>query len=247
MKNHLIHGAAARHDTEQVAAKQAGKLAGALLATLFGAIVSATAAPTPAASDILAVARLQQARQQMDLQGQIRQDALVVPFRITQTGSVVKYSFANPPSALLLHLDDKDSRLEELRPGKTDTITAAEFGRSVRGTSITYEDLALKFLYWPDAQVVGRETVRTRRCWKLLLKAPSRASQYGKVLLWVDEASSALMQMEGYDWKGRLVKRFEVISAQKIEGRWFLKQMRIETLKPGSDEVTARAYLEIKK
>jgi len=53
--------------------------------------------------------------------------------------------------------------------------------------------------------------------------------------------------MEGYDWRGRLAKRFEVISVQKIEGQWFLKQMRIEELQPGTGKVQSRTYLEINK
>ena len=48
-----------------------------------------------------------------------------------------------------------------------------------------------------------------------------------------DKASGALMRMEGYDWNVQIVKRFEVVSAQKIDNRWFLKQMRIEELQPG--------------
>ena len=55
------------------------------------------------------------------------------------------------------------------------------------------------------------------------------------------------MRMEAYDRRGQLGKRFEVVSAQKIEGRWFLKQMRIETLQPGSAKIASRTYLEIKK
>ena len=55
------------------------------------------------------------------------------------------------------------------------------------------------------------------------------------------------MRIEGYDWQGRIIKRFEVVSAQKIEGRWFLKQMRIEELQPGTNVALARSYLEIKK
>jgi hypothetical protein len=38
-----------------------------------------------------------------------------------------------------------------------------------------------------------------------------------------------------------------VISAQKIEGRWFLKQMRIEQIAPDTHQVQSRTYLEIKK
>ena len=219
----------------------------AALAFAFLPAMMAHADAAPSAKEILSTVRLQQVQQRVDLQGQLRQGATVVPFRLTQEGPLIKYSFANPASALLLHLDDKDSRLEELTSTGVEKITPAQFDRKVRGTAVTYEDLAFKFLYWPNAQVAGEETIRTRACWKLKLSAPSRQSQYSYVLLWVDKASGALMQMEGYDWSGRLSKRFEVISAQKIDGRWFLKQMRIEQMQPGADTVQSRTYLEIKK
>jgi len=47
--------------------------------------------------------------------------------------------------------------------------------------------------------VTGEETIRTRNCWKLELKPPSRQSQYSNVYLWVDKEGGALMRMEGYD------------------------------------------------
>lgn len=204
-------------------------------------------AAAPSAQEILSAVRLQQTRQEVDLQGQLRQDALVVPFRLTMEGAVVRYSFANPTEALQLRLGEKDSRLEEINRSGVENVSAAALDQKVRGTAVTYADLALKFLYWPDGRVLGEETIRTRKCWKLQLSAPSRDSQYGNVLLWVDEEGGALMRMEGYDWNGKLAKRFEVISAQKIEGRWFLKQMRVEALDPATGKVQARCYLEIRK
>ena len=67
------------------------------------------------------------------------------------------------------------------------------------------------------------------------------------MLLWVDQRGGALMRLEGFDWNQKLGKRFEVISGQKIEGRWFLKQMRIEDYHPDTGRVRTRTYLEIKK
>lgn len=217
------------------------------IALLLALALVAAAEPPPSAQEILATVRMQQARQEIDLQGQLRQDATVVPFRLTQTGPVIKYSFANPPGALQLRLGETASRLEELSQSGVEKITPAQFDHKVRGTAITYEDLALKFLYWSDARVLGEEQVRSRRCWKLELRPPSHDSQYSSVLLWVDKNTGAFMEMEGYDWQGRLIKRFEVISAQKIEGRWFLKQMRIEELQAVTHKVQSRTYLEIKK
>src|SRR5688572_17181442 len=152
-------------------------------------------AALPSAREILESVRLQQAQQQLELEGQLREGDKVFPFRLTQTGPVIRYSFSNPEQALQLRLGDNDSRLEEVTKEGVEKIAAAEFDRKVRGTSVTYEDLALKFLYWPDARVTGENSIRSRNCWKLELKAPSRQSQYSNVYLWVDKASGAIMRM----------------------------------------------------
>ena len=97
------------------------------------------------------------------------------------------------------------------------------------------------------ARVLGEDNLRTRHCWKVQLRAPGRSAQYSNVILWIDQQGGALMRLEGYDWDLKLAKRFEVVSAQKIEGRWFLKQMRIEELDPATGKTRSRTYLEIKK
>jgi hypothetical protein len=211
------------------------------------AVVPLFAETPPSAKAILASVRMIESRQQIDLQGQLRQDEVVIPFRLVQDGSLIRYSFTNPDEALQLRLGEKSSRLDLVTDAGTEKVGVSKLGERIRGTIVTYGDLAFKFLYWSAARVLGEENVRTRKCWKLQLRAPSRDSQYSNVLLWVDKASGALMRMEGYDWKAQLIKRFEVVSAQKIEGRWLLKQMRIEQLQPGTNHVTARAYLEIKR
>ncbi len=219
------------------------------IAFIAAILVSTTPAkadpPTPA--DILDQVRLQQAQQQLDLQGQLRVDANVIPFRITQTGPVIRYTFYNPPEVLQLRLGEKSSSLDLVLENSTKKFSASRLDDRIGGTAVTYGDLALKFLYWPRAEILGEETIRTRACWKLRLQPPSRAAQYSNVLLWVDKEGGAMMRIEAYDWQGRLTKRFEVVSAQKIEGRWFLKQMRIEDLQPGTNKVLSRTYLEIKK
>src|SRR5713101_7603903 len=199
-----------------------------------------SAAPPPSAKEILDSVRMLEAREQIDLEGQLREDEKVIPFHLTQTGPLIRYSFSNPEEVLQLRLGENGSRLDLMTDSGAETIAASKLDQKIRGTGVTYEDLALKFLYWSNAHVLGDETVRTRSCWKLQLHAPSRESQYSNVFLSVDKASGALMRMEGYDWNAQLIKRFEVVSAQKIEGRWFLKQMRVEQLQPGTNHVLSR-------
>jgi len=218
-----------------------------VIAIYFGLGVSIFAESQPPAKDILASVRMIESRQQIDLQGQLRQDNVVVPFRLAQNGPLSRYSFTNPDEVLQLRLRENSSRLDLVSSAGTEKFTGSKLNQRIRRTSVTYEDLAFKFLYWPTGRVLGEENVRTRNCWKLQLRAPSRESQYSNVLLWIDKVSGALMRMEGYDWNAQLAKRFEVVSAQKIEGRWFLKQMRVEEFQPGTSHVLARTYLEIKK
>jgi Outer membrane lipoprotein-sorting protein len=217
------------------------------VAIWFVICFSVFAEPTPSAKDILDSVRMLESRQQIDLQGQLRQDDMVIPFRLMQNGPLIRYTFTNPDETLELRLGENSSRLELVSDAGTEKVGASKLQEKIRGTIVTYGDLAFKFLYWPSARLLGEEKVRTRKCWKLQLRAPSKDSPYSNVLLWVDKASAALMRMEGYDWDAKLIKRFEVVSAQKIEGRWFLKQMRVEQFQPGTNHVEGRAYLEIKR
>ena len=213
----------------------------------FALVASAPAAQPPSAKDILDSVRMLEARQQIDLDGQLRENEKVIPFHLTQAGPLIRYSFTDPDEVLQLRLGENGSRLDLVGNEGAEKFPAGKLKEKVRGTGITYEDLTLEFLYWENARVLGDETVRTRSCWKLQVVAASRDSQYWNVVIWVDKASGALMRMEGYDWDGKIVKRFEVVSAQKIDNRWFLKQMRVEELQQGTNKVQSRSYLEIKK
>jgi hypothetical protein len=217
-----------------------------LACALLGASFVSAAAP-PSAKEILDSVRLHQAQQELELQGQLREGPVVIPFRLTQTGPVIRYSFSKPDEALQLRLGDNDSRLEEISGDKLEKIAPAEFDHKVRNTAVTYEDLWLRFLYWPNAKVIGDDTIQMVDCWRLELRAPPRQSQYATVRLWVQKDGAAIMKVEGYDANGKLAKRFLVVSGQKIEGRWFLKQMRIEAMDPATGKVKTRTYLEINK
>ena len=188
-----------------------------------------------------------ESRQQIDLDGQLRENEKVIPFHLNQTGPLIRYSFTDPDEVLQLRLGEDNSRLELATDDKAEKIPPEKLKEKVRGTGITYEDLTLEFLYWENARVLGDETIRTRSCWKLQVVAAAKDSQYWNVVIWVDKTSGALMRMDGYDWDGKVAKRFEVVSAQKIDNRWFLKQMRVEEMKPGTNKVESRTYLEIKR
>ncbi len=205
---------------------------------------------TPDAREVLALVRNNQSAQNQDFAGRLRMSSssakVVVPFRLTMSGGRITYLFDHPKEAFVLRFGDSGARLEHVAgTGKTSSVPKGRYDERVRGTDITYEDLALQFLYWNNAKVVGEDTMSTRRCWVVEAVPPSRnVSQYDRVRLWV-EKGGALMKAECFNG-GKLAKRFEVRNVQKAPqgGGYILKSMRIQ----GMDEAgrdRSPTYLDV--
>ena len=216
------------------------KLVALLIAFSFTAICLAE----PDAEAILHAARVNPLGQSISLKAQLRTDSATTPFQIV-VDDAVRYRFENPEQELILELRDDSSSLSERVGGKTAPVRPARFDDPVRGAGITYEDLSLRFLYWKNPKLLGEETIRSRKAWKIELQAARASSQYGVARLWIDQESGALLRIEGYNKDGKLFRRFEVISAQKIDGQWMLKQMRVETVDPETRKIRGRTYLEV--
>lgn len=198
----------------------------------------------PEAEAILTAARVNPMGAKTGLSAQLRSDAKTTPFQILVDGSI-RYVFENPSQELILRLEDNAPVLTERLGGATESVRRARFDELIRDSGITYEDLALRFLYWKNPVLVGEDTLRTRGAWKIEIQAGKDSSQYGVARVWIDKESGAILRMEGYDREGLLRRRFEVVSAQKIDGQWMLKQMRVETFDPATKKILNRTYLEI--
>jgi hypothetical protein len=217
------------------------------LALAFGLImmVSQTVARADEqAAQILNGIRLADISQ--ELEGRLRkQDGTIIPFRLRAGGDELVFTFSNPTEVLRLTLNDNGSSLTLQAGDREHVISGPKLNDSVRGTDITYQDLALRFLYWKNSRVEGEQNVRTFPCWMILLQQNNPNVGYASVRVWVAKQSGAMLRAEAYDAQGHLVKKFEVISGQKIEGKWFLKQMRIEKYDPATGNLASRTYLEI--
>jgi Outer membrane lipoprotein-sorting protein len=206
----------------------------------------ALAQSSPDAQEILRSVRLAQASQHRVMRGRLRNEGKTIPFRLLVDGNLIRYEFSDPPQIIQLRLFERDSRLEEITRSGTERVSPARFDEKVRDSDIAYEDLALKFLYWPNARVEGEQTMLLRKCWKLRTEPATRdESLYARVVLWIEKESGALMQAEAFDATGKLAKRCKVISGQKVGGAWILKQMRIEVPVAGRSADRSPTYLEI--
>lgn len=200
---------------------------------------------SPDAKEILRQARLNHIAQEAELSARLRSSSGQTPFTIRLQNGEVRYLFTNPAEEIILRLQEDRSELAVRRDGKDTPVEGQAGAGQVQGSTLTYEDLALRFLYWPGVKYLGRDTLRNRTTHRLELHPHRKDSVYGAVRVWVDDASGALLRIEGYDWEGKIRKRFEVISAQKLEGQWFLRTMRIESFHPATGKVIDRTYLDI--
>lgn len=124
-----------------------------------------------------------------------------------------------------------------LRPAPT-----PDLNQPVENTNITWNDLSLSFLWWPNGQVTGRDNIRGRDCNVIEIpippsstipaagtKAPSPhpADAAAFIRLWIDDQLVALIQMEEYNAEGKLLRRLSVKNFKKIAGQWMIKNMDI--------------------
>jgi len=199
----------------------------------------------PSALEILKSVRVAQSDQNWKLTGRLRVSSKKYPFRLNMERGAIRYEFTESGDIITLRLGEKSSTLEETKGGKTGRVTAARFDTPVHGTDLSYEDLALRFLYWQNATVTGTDMISAHRCWKVEVRPPSRGdSQYARVMLWIGKGDGALMKAESYDASGKWARRFTVTSVMKREGYWLLRQMRIENA-AGRSSDPRPTYLEI--
>jgi len=198
--------------------------------------------------EILRLVRRNQAAQHQTLSGAIRNAGKSLPFRLVSAGDTVRYEFTAPAQVIQLRLGAKDVRLEEIANGQTQKVTPRRFDARVRDTDISYEDLSLGFLYWPDAKLQGEQTMLLQKCWIIRVAPGGKGdSQYSRVDLWISKKTAALMQAEAFDANNKLARKFKVISGQPVgDGLWILKEMRIESFGGRSKDSTP-TYLEIEK
>jgi len=201
--------------------------------------------------EVLRLVRMSQALQDLKLlQGALRDDKTgkKIPFTLTMADGVIRFVFKDPNEIINLDINDKSSpTLRRITSGNDIVVPRSLGSQTVRDTFINYEDLSMRFLYWPNAKILDEERVRTRKCWKVRVITPDNRGPYATVDIWVDQDSGAMMQMEAYDAKGVKIKNFKVISGQKHKGAWILKEMRVESfdpLKPG--DLKGRTYMDIK-
>lgn len=209
------------------------------------------AAPTPTTGEeVLKLVRWSQALQNLkQLKGQLRKDGSRYPLELSMTQGVIRFVFRNPNEILNLELGDRGAQLTRITAGARTEVSKANASALIRNTDLSFEDLSMRFLYWPGAQIVSKDSIMFQKCWQVRVTSPDRNDPYQTVDIWVGKSSGAMMRMDAFNAQGRKVKQFLVRKVQdspKGEG-CILKQMRVESFNPEDGKAMGQTYIEIDK
>lgn len=198
------------------------------------------------ADEVLRLVRYSYTLYNRDFVGQLRQGIRTkIPFTLSLQPNYIRFKFDDPPQIIHLNTSNDQFFLKEVVAGSDAPVPPERFGQPVRNTDVTYDDLSMRFLYWPEAKIVGEDKLKTRDCWVVRVRNPDGKGDYGTVDVWVDKGSGGLMKMVGYDAQGKAIKRFEVLHGKKLDDVWMVDEMRVETFDPNSGKRLSHTYLEI--
>lgn len=109
-------------------------------------------------------------------------------------------------------------------------IKRDEANGNLLGTDVTWSDITLDYLWWPDAAFDGEhegESVHGQVCTVIALRNGPRT-----VKVWIDRKTGALMQAEEIQ-DGRTVRRLWGTRIKKFGERWMANQLEVETIGSG--------------
>jgi hypothetical protein len=199
------------------------------------------AAQQPDAKTILEGARMAATLTKLEdgLSGHLRQGRNRTPVTLFLKGKDIQFQFSEnngPWRGFHMHIGDQAFNLSEVVDGKMRKLPPDRLMAPIAGTDLTYEDLALRFFYWPNPRLEGEENVGGQPCYKIRIDKPrGTAGRYEVVYVWVHRKFGAFIQIRGHDKNGGLVKEFQVEDVMQIaKDTWTLRKMQVATHDPAS-------------
>ena len=215
------------------------KPAAALLACLL--LVPVASAQQPDAELIMKGARMSASLVKLDkgLTGQLRQGFRKVPVTMFLQGGDIQFQFTeDKQKTQIFHmrLGDNACQLFEIKDNKSSVFPPAKLVTPIAKTDLTYEDLSLRFLYWPAPKWEQSDNVSGQPCHKIRIDRPKGApGNYEVVYVWVHEKFGAFMRIRGHDKNGALIKEFQVEDVMQIaKDTWTLRKMQVSTHNPAT-------------
>jgi len=119
--------------------------------------------------------------------------------------------------------------------GAAKTLAGSQIMTPFADSDFWVADLGREFFQWPEQRLLKREFKRGCGCRVLESIDPQPSPNgYSRVVSWIDNETGGIVQAEGYDARGKLLKEFAPKSFKKMNGQWELQEMEIRNVQSGS-------------
>lgn len=219
---------------------------------LLVSLISLALIPMAAAQDaeqiMQSVRQVTALQQEQDLHGSIRKGRKQTPLSLFLRGENIQFALNGGRERFHLRLTPETQELREMVGTKTKVFPPSKINQSIARSDVTYEDLALKFLYWKNPRIAGEDTIKGQKCWRIHVANPENNGNYREVSVWVSKSQRALMRVIGYGPKParRPLKQFEITDIMKVNDVYTVKTMKVSAFNPRG-KTSGITYLEFAK
>lgn len=187
-------------------------------------------------------------QEEQDLHGFIRKGNQRTPLSLFLRGEDIQFALDGGNERFHLRLNTDKQELRQIVEGKTDVFPPEKISQAIANTDVSYEDLALKFLYWKNPRITGEDAIKGQKCWRVHVLNPEKSGRYREVSVWVSKTQRALMRVIGYGPKPARapLKQFEITDIMRVKDVYTVKTMKVSAF--GKDgRASGITYLEFDK
>ena len=195
------------------------------------------------ANDVLRLVRYSYTLYNQNFQARLRVRRFEEPFVLSLQPSSIRFIFKS--QTIQLDTSGDQFILKEKVGDVEAPVPPERYSERIAGTDVTFEDLSMRFLYWPSARILREEKIKTRDTWLVRVRNPDGLGPYSTVDVWIDKGSGAMMQMWGYDAAGKRTKEFEVEKGKNIGDVWIISSMSVKTIDPKKKKKISDTSLEV--
>jgi hypothetical protein len=186
--------------------------------------------------------------QPFELEGVIRHGSALHPIKLKTGPREMVYMLGGKQADIRVVFGSDKSQVftRKCEGCKWTELPTSSWDSRVLGTDVTYRDLALDFLTWPEVKLLGRGNAKTLSAFILEAANPAgKNSNISRVRFWISSEHFVLVQAEAYNTQGDVVRRFDVNGVQRFGDFWTIKELRIAEMIPKRNLSRSRTFIEI--